>query len=489
VSGRSRALGNVLLASVLVGSALAAGCSSPDGADTSAPPIETSPESLPDTVARVRSGVVRIETTGCSESGIGSGFIVDPRHVVTVEHVVVDAARIEIKRDGKVVARGTVIGADPVRDLALVQLDKSVTGFRFRFARKTPRIGDEVAALGFPLGLPLTLTRGTVSGLNRTVLIVGVNRRRMIQTDAALKPGNSGGPLLAVTTGDVIGLVDAGNHDAEGISFAVSGAVAEPLVRAWRAAPQPQPLADCGTVSDAGGATEQPPVRSDNQRFTSVDRLQRCVLTNTTATCGSGPSGRHVRLVVGGGARETGRGPAPDRGGPALPMGRSLTNAASTIQCDSSSRGVTCTDLTTGDAFTIGDYKIVFASGSPTGRGQPGGGVGLPATYQGFFTSVDRLQRCLAESDSVVCTSGPSGQGVGLTAGAGAAYGGVVGSSDTGGPSMPMGTGFTTPSNAISCSSSSRGITCVDRNTQSSFVIGDHYVIVRNSDRERRYTG
>ena len=240
---------------VLLIAIAAAGCTS-GGGDASAPTVSTaSPTpgvgnySLADTVARVRSGVVRIETDTCTESGVGTGFLIGPRHVVTVEHVVSDAARIIIKRQGKAVARATVIGVDPARDLALVRLDQPVAGYRFRFARKTPRVGDEVAALGFPLGLPLTLTKGTVSGLDRTVPIEGINRRRMIQTDAALNPGNSGGPLLAVATGEVIGLVDAGNPDAQGISFAVSGSVAEPLVRTWQRAPQPVPLADCGVAA------------------------------------------------------------------------------------------------------------------------------------------------------------------------------------------------------------------------------------------------
>ena len=286
------------------------------------PPAQTIPQpvSLADTVEKVRSGVVLIETTGCTESGTGTGFLVGPRHVVTVEHVVADHARIDVKQRGKRVARATVIGQDPARDLALLRLDKPVAGHRFAFAQKAPRLGDEVAALGFPLGYPLTLTKGTVSGVGRTIEIEDVKRRGMIQTDTALNPGNSGGPLLS-STGDVVGLVDAGDTSAEGISFAVSGKIAAPLVSAWRSAPQPQ-SPDC---------TETTPPAGDgaySRFFASVDRLQQCQVTNSMVECGSSPSQRHARLDVGVGAREIARAPAPDRGGPAMPMGTSFTTPA-----------------------------------------------------------------------------------------------------------------------------------------------------------------
>ena len=125
----------------------------------------------------------------------------------------------------------------------------------------------------------------------------------------------------------------------------------------------------------------------------------------------------------------------------------------------------------------------MFESGSGGGAGS----VGVPATYEGLLASLDRLKLCYAKNDSVVCTSHPSGLGVGLTVGVGAFYSGVVGSSDSGGPAMPMGTEFTTPSRAVNCNSSSRGIACTDATTGSGFTIGDHYVIVRNAGSQRRY--
>ncbi len=115
------------------------------------------------------------------------------------------------------------------------------------------------------------------------------------------------------------------------------------------------------------------------------------------------------------------------------------------------------------------------------------GGVGVPAVYTGYFTAVDRLERCFARNESVVCSAGPSGKVASLEVGVGAFYEGVLGSRDNGGPSMPMGTSFRTPAGTIECGSSTRGITCTDLTTGAYFVIGDYYVRIGNRGAEQRY--
>ena len=100
--------------------AVLAGCSSGSSGTAETDKGPQAVTSLAHTVEKVRTGVVRVETNSCLESGVGTGFLIGPRHVVTVEHVVAEAARIEIKSGGKIVARGTVIGSDAARDLALV---------------------------------------------------------------------------------------------------------------------------------------------------------------------------------------------------------------------------------------------------------------------------------------------------------------------------------------------------------------------------------
>jgi S1-C subfamily serine protease len=192
--------------------------------------------------------VIRIQTTTCNGVDTGTGILIGPRLIATVEHVVDGGASIELVRNGRVLGYGTVIGSDPARDVALVRSDSPITGYRFKFASQAPLLGQDVAAIGFPLGLPLTVTRGSVSGLDRTIPIDGINRARLVQTDAPVNPGNSGGPLMT-DSGQVVGLVDLGTNQANGLAFAVSADVAGPLIQSWGASPQPLPNQTCGAVA------------------------------------------------------------------------------------------------------------------------------------------------------------------------------------------------------------------------------------------------
>jgi hypothetical protein len=108
----------------------------------------------------------------------------------------------------------------------------------------------------------------------------------------------------------------------------------------------------------------------------------------------------------------------------------------------------------------------------------------VPARYSGYFAAVDRLERCYANDSFAVCTAGPTRKGVRLVAGSGASYEGITGSTDKGGPAMPLGSSFTTPGGRITCDSSSRGITCKDNTTGAYFTIGDYHVRVNNGGGE-----
>jgi S1-C subfamily serine protease len=215
------------------------------------------PESktLADVVAEVRSGVVRIEAKTCDGTSIGTGFLIGRRQVATVEHVVEGARVIRLLQQGKVVATAVTIGSDKARDIALLRANRPVKGHVLEVAASAPRLGEEVAALGFPLGLPLTVTRGSVSGMNRTISIEGVKRQRLMQTDAAVNPGNSGGPLLRVKDGKVVGLIDLRRTEVNGIAFAVSASVAGPLLAAWQKSPQPEQLGRCSGPLGGQAAT------------------------------------------------------------------------------------------------------------------------------------------------------------------------------------------------------------------------------------------
>jgi len=202
---------------------------------SSKPSPTSSAQSFADLYQDVSSGVVRIQASTCDGGGVGTGFLIAPDLVATVAHVVNQSAALNLtvgENGAGGTTSGMVVGVDPSADVALVRLDRPMQGHVFTLTSATPRVGQEVAAIGFPVGDPMTFTRGTVSGLNRTIPIESVQRSGLIETDAAINPGNSGGPLLG-TDGEVVGLVDAKNVEAEGIAYAVAPTIARPLLLSW----------------------------------------------------------------------------------------------------------------------------------------------------------------------------------------------------------------------------------------------------------------
>jgi S1-C subfamily serine protease len=217
--------------------------SSPQTKASAPAPITPAAADFAAVYARTNSGVIRIETVGCGDSGVGTGFLLSPTLVATVNHVVADSAVISLIAGGQRTT-GTVIGTDPSKDLALVRASRPLTGHHFAMATSAPPIGSRVAAIGFPIGDPITLTVGDISGLDRPITI-GQNRYTgLIQTDTPVNPGNSGGPLL-MASGEVTGLIDAGRLDANAIAYAVPAAIASRRFAQWTARPESQPGVSC----------------------------------------------------------------------------------------------------------------------------------------------------------------------------------------------------------------------------------------------------
>ena len=156
-------------------------------------------------------------------SGTGSGFVYDDKgHILTNNHVVADAKKIEVTFYDGEKAIATVVGTDPDTDVAVIKVD--ATGYRPLPQGKSKglRVGEWVLALGSPFGLSQTVTAGIVSATERNQ--VGINEyESFIQTDAAINPGNSGGPLVDMS-GRVIGvnsaIVTATRANA-GVGFAI----------------------------------------------------------------------------------------------------------------------------------------------------------------------------------------------------------------------------------------------------------------------------
>ena len=154
------------------------------------------------------------------ETIVGSGFFIDKDgSALTNAHVVDGAASLSVTLDNGEKYPARVIGLDPVLDLALLRVEgkNGVPSARFGDSSSL-RVGEEVVAIGNPIGLDQTMTRGIVSGLNR--LLPGVSDQPMIQTDAPINPGNSGGPLVD-RCGAVVGINTFISEEAQSIGFAV----------------------------------------------------------------------------------------------------------------------------------------------------------------------------------------------------------------------------------------------------------------------------
>jgi len=185
---------------------------------------------------RVSPGVVNITSVVVTrdfflnpvpQEGAGSGAIVDPRgYILTNNHVIKDAQRLEVTLSNGAKKPAKLVGADPDSDLAVIKIEASgaeITTIPMGDSSEL-RVGQKVLAIGNPFGLGETLTTGIISSLGRSIRSEsGVQIEDMIQTDATINPGNSGGPLLN-SDGKIIGInaaIISPTGASVGIGFAI----------------------------------------------------------------------------------------------------------------------------------------------------------------------------------------------------------------------------------------------------------------------------
>lgn len=195
-------------------------------------------------VRRVKPAVVKIDVFGNAQrkrrpAGSGSGFIFSSDgYVFTNHHVIRGASRVMVAAGNENEIEADLVGADPDSDLALLKISASGCAFARLGDVNQLEIGQIVLAIGNPFGYQHTVTMGVVSALGRTLRAQnGTLVDHVIQTDAALNQGNSGGPLITLD-GEVVGVNTAVLQGAQGLSFSVpintAKEIAEQLMRTGR---------------------------------------------------------------------------------------------------------------------------------------------------------------------------------------------------------------------------------------------------------------
>ena len=241
---RRRLLRNALLAAMAILAIIGTGLLANnllDGNDTAQPvalpavpgaaPADARSRTVRTIYAAMSPAVVSVRSSGSGTTASGTGFLVagaEKGTIVTNAHVIGDSKQAKVSLDDNTrLIDAQVTGSDPSSDLAVLKVDPSAVSGRPSLALAESddvQVGDLAVAIGYPLGQPRTATSGIVSGIGRSITAPNKFQiDKVIQTDAALNPGNSGGPLLD-SAGRVIGvnsqIATTGGGNV-GIGFAV----------------------------------------------------------------------------------------------------------------------------------------------------------------------------------------------------------------------------------------------------------------------------
>lgn len=264
----------VIVTAVLIGTM---GCSS-----YVAPPITTTSvttATIEDIVAKVSPAVVRI----VAQAAMGSGMIVDSDgYILTASHVVEGVATVTVGLNSREQVSGTVIGRDDATDLAIVRIDRKALPTVTLGDSSKLKPGQEVVAVGYPLDLAgsVTVTKGIISAMRESDLI---------QTDVAVNPGNSGGPLVNLL-GEVVGVNIAGirvskGMPIQGMNFALATNAARNIIPRLKVPPQvPTAIATVTTPVTTTTTVTRPVTTTATSTIVATSTTTRTVTSTVTAT-------------------------------------------------------------------------------------------------------------------------------------------------------------------------------------------------------------
>jgi 2-alkenal reductase len=230
--------------------------------------VQSDSDAVVSAVEKIGPSVVTLVAQVTTGQAVGSGIVYDAAGwILTNKHVIATAKSVDVRlQDGRTFP-GTVYGQDTLTDLAIVKIDGASNLVPAPIGTSSGlQVGQMAIAIGSPLGVdyPNSVTSGIVSALSRDITITsdtdlsgGTNLHGLIQTDAAINSGNSGGPLVDAS-GRVVGVTTALADTAEGIGFAIPIDIAKPIMQqALAGAPLSRPFIGISYVAlDAGLATE-----------------------------------------------------------------------------------------------------------------------------------------------------------------------------------------------------------------------------------------
>jgi serine protease Do len=228
------------------------------------------------------------------EHGIGSGVIISPDgYIVTNNHVIDGAVDIRVTMSNRKTMKATLVGADPLTDLAVLKVDGGSLPSIPWGDSTALHPGQTVLAFGNPLGFRFTVTRGIVSALNRPNPFSDNARKpgEFIQTDAAINPGNSGGPLVDAR-GEVVGIntfLVSSSGAFSGMGFAIPTQIVKPTV---------DTLIRDGKVTHGYMGIGISDVTPENEKFFNVSDATGAVVTQVEADSPAAKAGLKVGDVI-----------------------------------------------------------------------------------------------------------------------------------------------------------------------------------------------
>jgi putative serine protease PepD len=248
----------------------AGGSGGSNGSGATPAPASPGDEPIADAAAKLSPAVVQIETT----SGLGAGFVADSGgYILTASHVVGTESTVTVRLKDGTTAKGDVVAADRTIDTAVVKVAQTGLPVAELGSSADVRVGQTAIAIGSPFGFDQTVTKGIVSGLDRTLDTEVGQLTGLIQTDAPINQGNSGGPL-ADKDGRVIGIntaIASSTGGSNGVGFAIPIDTAKGLLQkvkdgSWTSADN-QPFQNGGGIPGLGNIPGLGDIPDLNQLF------------------------------------------------------------------------------------------------------------------------------------------------------------------------------------------------------------------------------